>query len=415
MTITSHTPTLASTDHLINVRTSDQIVQSVFRLLVADVASMTNAIYAEYPDAADFLTFFSTDKIELIDHANYGVAGRHYPVKVNYTGTGLALQDNTALYGSAGHLLGLTFHDYALRGVYSNNMVHEWTHEWEAHISSSFSLKQNPGHWKFRSNIPSPVGGYRWIDNGDGTFTIDTNEGVVGGHHTSAMGQYMMGLIEGTQVHTLYVDDDLVPPFNGHIVQPGDIDVTVEVEDIQAVHGVRSPGPATPQRDFTVGCVVESHERLLNQIEATFYETLVAYMTHAIPPEQPDPYVGENWVSVTRFWPGATWRSAFPVQSGVAENDVSPTSMLATAPVPSVLDTFTDIQCFLPYRAALRLRFYDVAGRLVQETVGGRGPGQIAIRWDGSGSHGARVAPGVYFYRVDAGHMSTSRRVIVLH
>jgi hypothetical protein len=95
-TITSHTPNLASTDHLINVRTSDRIVQSVLRLLPADAAIMTNAIYEEFPDAADFMTFFSTDKIELIDHANYGLAGTHHTVKVNYTGTGLALQDNTA-------------------------------------------------------------------------------------------------------------------------------------------------------------------------------------------------------------------------------------------------------------------------------------------------------------------------------
>jgi len=158
-----------------------------------------------------------------------------------------------------------------------------------------------------------------------------------------------------------------------------------------------------------------SHERLLNQIEATFYETLVAYMTQAVPPEQPDPYVGENWVSVARFWPGATWRGAFPVQNGVGETEVPPPSVLATTPVPSVMDTFTDIQCFLPHRAELRLRFYDVAGRLVQEfRRGAEGPGQIAIRWDGSGPRGTRVAPGVYFYRVEAGHMSTSRRVVVL-
>jgi hypothetical protein len=309
----------------------------------------------------------------------------------------------------------LTFHDYALRGVYSNNMVHEWTHQWEAHISSSFSLKQDGGHWKQRSNVASPVGGYRWIDNGDETLTIDTSEGLVGGHHTSAIGQYMMGLIDGAQAHTLYVDDDLVPPFNGQIVQPGDIDVTVDVEDVQAIHGVRSPGPATAQRNFTVGCVIESHERLLNQIEATFYEALVAYMTQAVPPEQPDPYVGENWVSVARFWPGATWRSAFPVNSGVGETEIVSLGPLATTPVPSILDTFTDIRCFLPQRAELRLRLYDVTGRLVREfRRGTEGPGQIVIRWDGSGPRGTRVAPGIYFYRVEAGHMSASRRIVVL-
>jgi hypothetical protein len=85
---------------------------------------------------------------------------------------------------------------------------------------------------------------------------------------------------------------------------------TVTAADIQALHGVRTPGPSTARRDFSIGFVVESYGRLMNPVEMTFYEILAEHYTKPIPAAHADPYVGQNWPSIRRYFGAeATWRS----------------------------------------------------------------------------------------------------------
>src|SRR5262249_10794722 len=88
---------------------------------------------------------------------------------------------------------------------------------------------------------------------------------------------------------------------------------TVTIDDIQAVHGIRTPGPAEAKRDFALAFVAESHGRLLNPTEMTFYETLADHYTKMVPATDPDPYMSYNWPPVTRFFgEGTTWRRDIP-------------------------------------------------------------------------------------------------------
>src|SRR5262249_15728553 len=100
-------------------------------------------------------------------------------------------------------------------------------------------------------------------------------------------------------------------PFNtcGQIVSNNDIVATTSISQIQLMHGVRSPGPATSQHDFALGFVIESNGRLLNGTEMTFYEILARYYTQPWLGAQP-PTVGFGWVPITKFFgSGTTWRS----------------------------------------------------------------------------------------------------------
>jgi hypothetical protein len=82
----------------------------------------------------------------------------------------------------------------------------------------------------------------------------------------------------------------------------------VTIGDIQSIHGVRSPGPREAQRDFAVAFVAETHERLLNPTEMTFYNILARHYTKVLPQEAPDPYIGKGWQPITRFFgEGTTW------------------------------------------------------------------------------------------------------------
>src|SRR5262249_23440150 len=157
----------------------------------------------------------------------------------------------------------------------------------------------------------SLVGGFRWIDNGDGTFTRDCSEGRNGAHHAPPLDEYMMGLIDGSAVGPLYA-----PVVQSISLECGEIItdyVTVTIDDIQAVHGVRMPGPSDAHRDFALAFVAESHDRLLDPTEMTFYETLADHYTKTLAATDPDPYMAFNWPPVTRFFgEGTTWRSDMP-------------------------------------------------------------------------------------------------------
>jgi hypothetical protein len=65
--------------------------------------------------------------------------------------------------------------------------------------------------------------------------------------------------------------------------------------------------------------------------------------------------------------------------------------------------------------ASVRLAIYDVTGRLVRTLVKGRiDPGVHTVRWDGRNERGVTVATGVYFYRMQAGSFTQTRKMVLL-
>jgi len=314
-------PDIVIAPHLINIRTSTHDTQRFLRLLGGKLSNLTAPVHQVLPDVFDFFIFFSTYKIERLPRtASYNFnAGIHTSAQINYTGTGQTPFDNTAAYGSAGKLLGLNVLDAYNRGTYASNATHELIHQWSAYSSQSLGLTDSSGaHYRSRSSVGSLVGGYLWINNGDGSYTVECEEGRGGAHRAPALDKYMMGLIEGNQVAALRVySEAAAPPLTkcsaGEPVLPEEIVSTVMMEAIQSVHGTRSPGPAEAQHDFAIAFVAESHDRLLNPTELTFYEILARHYTQPIPTPDSDPYVGFNWAPITRFFgPGSTWRTDLP-------------------------------------------------------------------------------------------------------
>lgn len=335
-------PEVVISPHLINIRSDTRETQRFLRFLGGNLSNLTNPIYQSLSDAFDFFTFFSTHKIEQLPRLsapNFN-AGVHGDAQVNYTGTGRFPFDNTAFFGSDGQLLGLNILDAYDRGILSNNATHELVHQWASFTSPSLGLTDETGvHYTNRSSIGSLVGGFLWIDNGDGTFTRDCTEGRNGAHNAPPLDKYMMGLIGGNEVPLVHVDR--ATGFICFGVDIIDDFFSVAIEDIQSVHGVRAPGPADAQRDFRIAFVVESHERLLNATEMTFYEILAEDYTKAVPPENPDPFLGFNWAPITRFFgEGTIWRSDIPLPRPpiVVQADLSIIKVDSPDPVRKVGD-----------------------------------------------------------------------------
>jgi flagellar hook assembly protein FlgD len=61
------------------------------------------------------------------------------------------------------------------------------------------------------------------------------------------------------------------------------------------------------------------------------------------------------------------------------------------------------------------LRVYDVSGRLIRSLVDGRLPaGMHEVMWNGRDENGAMAASGVYFYRLSAGEIVQTRKMVLL-
>lgn len=315
---------IAATTHVVNFKSTSCLTQAYLREMAPDLKALTALVLEKVPDTSDFLVFFSTQKIEYDDSLAPGNfnAGRQTSVRVDFLGTGRTPFDQRAAYGSDGRLQGVVVLDLLSRGILANNLVHELSHHWGAHIDPSLGLTDATRHYGVRTSVGSLLGGQRWLPNGDGSFTFDCSEGVNGATRASPLDLYMMGLMEGAEVPDLYTYDSASSPPQSRCGQHFfDAVSTRRITDIQDLHGVRFPGPGSAQRNFRLGFVVESVNRMLTSTELTYYEILAAHVFQSVHPSAPDPYVGFNWVPVGRFFgEGTTW-SGDPFRSFDLDGD----------------------------------------------------------------------------------------------
>ncbi len=92
-----------------------------------------------------------------------------------------------------------------------------------------------------------------------------------------------------------------------------------------------------------------------------------------------------------------------------------PTGYKLSQNYPNPFNPTTEIDFTVPATANVELDVYDVLGRkvktLVDQTMAA---GSYIADWDGTNQSGARVASGVYFYRMLAGLFSQTRRMVLL-
>jgi flagellar hook assembly protein FlgD len=73
------------------------------------------------------------------------------------------------------------------------------------------------------------------------------------------------------------------------------------------------------------------------------------------------------------------------------------------------------MQFALPHAQRVRLRIYDVEGRLVRTLVDERREaGRHVVAWSGDDDGGRRVASGLYFYRLSTDDATLTRKMLLL-
>ena len=82
---------------------------------------------------------------------------------------------------------------------------------------------------------------------------------------------------------------------------------------------------------------------------------------------------------------------------------------------PNPFNPTTAIRFTLSEKQTVTISVYDVNGRLVRTLLSGvRETGSHTVTWDGRDSAGVTVGSGVYFYRLDAGKFSDTKKMVLL-
>ena len=82
---------------------------------------------------------------------------------------------------------------------------------------------------------------------------------------------------------------------------------------------------------------------------------------------------------------------------------------------PNPFNPYTFIKYEIPVPCRVRLKIFDVSGRLIRTLVDGhRNEGRYSELWDGRDTGGRSVASGIYFYRIEAGRYSETKRMVLL-
>ncbi|MDH3196994.1 MAG: Ig-like domain-containing protein [Candidatus Krumholzibacteria bacterium] len=83
--------------------------------------------------------------------------------------------------------------------------------------------------------------------------------------------------------------------------------------------------------------------------------------------------------------------------------------------VPNPFNPTTTIKFTIPDKALVRLRVYDVAGRLVRTLVDEERVADFyKVVWDGHDNRGSRVSSGIYFYSLEAGKHRATKKMLLL-
>ncbi len=83
---------------------------------------------------------------------------------------------------------------------------------------------------------------------------------------------------------------------------------------------------------------------------------------------------------------------------------------------PNPMTSEVRIAYALPKASPVDLTVYNISGQVVRRLASesSKAPGRYSIRWDGKNDQGHRVPAGVYFYRLNAGSFSETRKLVAV-
>ncbi|MFH1337013.1 MAG: T9SS type A sorting domain-containing protein, partial [Candidatus Zixiibacteriota bacterium] len=104
--------------------------------------------------------------------------------------------------------------------------------------------------------------------------------------------------------------------------------------------------------------------------------------------------------------------------SGVTDEDSSlsgPFVFLLNQNHPNPFNLQTNITYSVSTPGRVNLTIYDLLGRRVRTLADeNQTPGEKSLDWDGKDDKGNTIASGIYFYRLEAGQLSNTKKMLLL-
>ncbi len=135
-------------------------------------------------------------------------------------------------------------------------------------------------------------------------------------------------------------------------------------------------------------------------------------------------YIAVAFASPSAGWAGGYTTATFggmykwvgPVLEVAERNDERvPIGFELSQNYPNPFNPSTIIQYELPHASQVRLAIYNLLGERVRTLVDAKeSAGVKRVTWDGRNERGERVSTGVYVYRLDAGELSTAKRLLFM-
>lgn len=163
------------------------------------------------------------------------------------------------------------------------------------------------------------------------------------------------------------------------------------------------------------------------KIDGTWYNTPKSFdwtvsSSHQISaPDQP-PYRFDHWSdggvqthNITVGSSNKTLTAYFTVIGVEEELSTVPKTFYLSQNYPDPFRSVTRIPYGVPKEAYVTLKVYDLTGREIQTLKDGTViAGRHTVTWEGRDYRGQRVAPGVYFYRMEAGKYMETKKLTLL-
>jgi hypothetical protein len=100
---------------------------------------------------------------------------------------------------------------------------------------------------------------------------------------------------------------------------------------------------------------------------------------------------------------------------GYAVKSMMPTEYQLSQNYPNPFNPSTQISYDLPVASSVSIKIYDVLGQVVATvTRADQAAGTHVVTWNGRDDAGNQVASGVYFYRLNAGSFTSTRKMVLL-
>ncbi|MEW6412749.1 MAG: FlgD immunoglobulin-like domain containing protein [Candidatus Zixiibacteriota bacterium] len=105
----------------------------------------------------------------------------------------------------------------------------------------------------------------------------------------------------------------------------------------------------------------------------------------------------------------------FPLDAPPVQSRTLPSSFIVKQNYPNPFNPVTIIEYSLPARAQVNISIYNILGQRVTTIVDSEQPaGTHTAVWDGRDQSGAPVSSGFYFYRVSAGELIDTKKMLLL-